>query len=242
MALIQSSGLKQTDSANLGLGVTYNASSNFTAGNTVIITLVHYGVAAGIRVTGITVSGTSATKDFEKSDGANLNHAEIWRATNVTGGSTAVVITANSQSGQYISCGFDEWDNITSTPVDQSGTAGPTSSASPSATTSSSTTQADEVSYALFIDQVGSNWTSSTAPAGYTESWEEPNGTTHEAGSAAYKVLTATGTETATFTAGASLTWMAVIGTYKLNTSPPPSAPVCFGSQFDICMTMGGWF
>lgn len=216
MAVVQSSGKRQSDAVNLASTVTYNAASNFTAGNTVIITLVHYGATAGTRVTGITVSGTSAVKDVEKSDAANLNHVEIWRASSVAGGNTQVIVTGGAQSGQYLTCGFEEWDNISASPFDQSGTGGETVSANPSATTAGATAQADEVAYAAFVDRVGSSWTSSTPPSGYTESWEEPDGTAHEAGSGAYKVLSAIATETATFTTGASITWHAVIATYKL--------------------------
>lgn len=213
MAVVQSSGLKQTD--NFATGPTYNAASNFTAGNTVIITLVHYGAGTVNRVTGITVSGTAAVKDIDVTDSGATNHAEIWRASNVAGGSTAVAITVNSGSGQYLSCGFEEWDDIASSPLDQTGTTGNTVSAAPSVTSASTTTQADEVVYALFLDYAGTNWTSATPPGSYTESWEEPNGTLHEAGSAAYRVISATGVQTATFATGASMSWIAAMATYK---------------------------
>lgn len=227
MAVVQSSGLKQTD--NFASGPTYNAASNFTAGNTVIITLVHYGAGTTNRVTGITVSGTAAVKDSEVSDSGNTNHCEIWRATNIAGGSTTVAITVTAGSGQYLSCGFEEWDNITtSSPLDQIGSTGNTTSSSPSVTSASATTQADEVVYAAFLDYVGTNWTSSTPPGSYTESWEEPNGTAHEAGSAAYRVVAATGSQTATFTTGSSMSWIAVMATYKLGsdtTAPTLTSP-----------------
>lgn len=227
MAVVQSSGLKQTD--NFATGPTYNAASNFTAGNTVIITLVHYGAGSTNRVTAISVSGTAAVKDSEVTDTGATNHAEIWRATNIAGGSTSVAITVDTGSGQYLSCGFEEWDNITtSSPLDQIGSTGNTTSSSPSVTSASNTTQADEVIYALFLDYAGTNWTSSTPPGSYTESWEEPNGTAHEAGSAAYRVVAATGSQAATFTTGASMSWVAVMATYKLGsdtTAPTLTSP-----------------
>jgi hypothetical protein len=214
MGLIQTSGKQQVDNSG-GTSTTFNAGTNFTAGNTVIISLVHYGGGGTSRITAITVSGTSAVKDAENSDAGTVNHVEIWRATNVAGGNTQVAITHPGSS--YITCSFEEWDNFTATPFDQSGTTGSTVSTAPSATTAGATAQADEVSYAAFVDGSGTNWTSSTPPTGYTETWEEFNGTAHEAGSGAYKVLSATTTETATFTTGASMTWLAVIATYKLS-------------------------
>ena len=214
MGLVQSSGKKFSDN-NTGTSATFNAASNFTAGNTVVITLAHFNSAANY-ITGITVSGTAATRSVQKISADTFNTAEIWIASNVTGGSSAVVVSFAS-GGRYITCGIDEWDNITtSTPLDQTGTGGPTGSAAPSVTSAGSTTQADEVVYAVFCDYAGTNWTSSTPPSGYTESWEEPDGTTREAGSGAYKVVAATGSQTATFATGSSMSWISAMATYKL--------------------------
>lgn len=234
MGVVQSSGKRQTDAVAAST-VTYNAASNFTAGNTVIITLVHF--HTGSRISGITVSGTAATRDVEKSNAGNNNHAEIWRATNIAGGNTQVQVTFPG-GNNYISLGFEEWDNIaTTSPLDQTGTGGPTSgSSAPSATTAGATSQADEVAYAVFCDYVGTNWTSSTPPAGYTEAWEEPNGAAHEAGSGAYKVLSATGTETATFTTGANMAWVCALATYKLAGSA--SGPVGLATETDTALAL----
>lgn len=216
MGLIQTSGKKLTDASGAGT-ITYNAAGNFTAGNTVIIALTHYG---STRISGITVSGTAAVKDAQNYDATGQNAQEIWRASNVAGGSSAVVITC--PAGSYVVCSFEEWDNITlSSPLDQTGTAGITTSTAPSFA-SGTTTQADEVVYAVYGDTgSGVNWTSSTPPAGYTETFDEPDGTAHEAGSAAYRVISATGAQTATFTTGASIPWMGCIATYKLNVGAP---------------------
>jgi len=211
MGLVQSSGKKQQDNMPSG-SVTFNAASNFTAGNTVIITVANF-TSAGI--TGITVSGTAAVLDATRTDAGGQNRTQIWRASNVAGGSSAVVISA--ATGNYITCGFDEWDDIVlSSPLDQTGSTGDTTSASPSATTSGATTQANELVYAVFTDYAGGSWTSATPPSGYTESWEEPDGSAHSGGSAAYRVISSTGVQTATFTTGASLGWISAIATYKL--------------------------
>ena len=215
MGIVQTSTKQVTD--NDTTTTTWNAASNFTAGNTVIVTLVHF-APGGSRITSLTVSGTTAVKDAEKTDGSTTNHAEIWRASNVAGGSTAVVMTSGAPSSNYYSGVIQERDDITASPLDQTGTGGPTSSSAPSVTSGGATTQADEVVYAVFCDPVGTNWTSSTPPSGYTELYEESDGTIHEAGSAAYIVVSSTGSQTATFATGASISWIAAMATYKLST------------------------
>lgn len=215
MGMIQSTGKFQSD--NVGAGtVTFNFPGNITAGNTVIVTLAVYNDQT-FRISALTASGTSGTRDVDKASADNANHAEIWRVTSAAGGSTAVAITLPS-GVNYLSGCAEEWDNIsTSSPLDQSGTGGPTAgSSAPSATAAGSTSQADTVSYAVFCDYAGTNWTSSTPPSGYTENFEEHDGTAHEAGAGAYKVLSATGTETATFTTGASMSWICSLAVYKL--------------------------
>lgn len=217
MALVQTSGKKQTD-ATSGT-VNYAFPGNVTAGNTVIIAMNHFSSVAA-EITGITVSGTTAVKDITKTDGTG-NYAQIWRATNCAGGSATIAVTF-SGAGNYISFSAEEWDNITTTsPLDQTGTGGPTSSAAPSVTSTGSTSQADEVVYAVFTDYVGTSWTSSTPPSGYTETYEETNGTVHEAGSAAYRVVAATGSQTATFATGSSVSWISAMATYKLTGGAP---------------------
>lgn len=215
MGLIQSSGKKQVDSTPTA-ATTFNAAANFTAGNTVIIDLVHFGPGSQ-RITAITVSGTSAVKDSEVTDlGASNNHSEVWRASNIAGGSSAVVITTGAAIGQYITCGFEERDDVGENPLDKIGSTTDTTSAAPSVTSAAATNTPDQIVYAGFCDSIGTNWTSATPPTGYTETWEEVDGTTHEAGSGAYKVETTAGSKTALFATGASMSWIAAMATYRI--------------------------
>ena len=211
MALVQTSGKKQSDA--ISGTVNYTFPGNVTAGNTVIIALSHFSSTAS-EISGITVSGTAAVKDISKTDGTG-NFAQVWRASNCAGGSATIAVTFVG-SGNFINFSAEEWDNISSSPLDQTGTGGATSSAAPSVTSAGATTQADEVVYAVFTDYVGTSWTSSTPPSGYTETYEETNGTAHEAGSAAYRVIASTGSQTATFATGSSMSWISAMATYKL--------------------------
>jgi hypothetical protein len=218
VAVVQSTGKLQRSSVTGAQTFTNAFAANTTPGNTAIVTIVHYGSGVpNTRITGVTVGGTAGVKDVEKLDSGNINAVEIWRVSNMASASRDVVITLPGASGQFVTAGVEEWDNITtSSPLDQTGTGGPTAgSTAPSVTSAGSTTQATEIVYAAFCDYVGSNWTSSTPPAGYTEAWEEPAGASVEAGSAAYQSISATGTQTATFTTGASMSWIAVMATYK---------------------------
>jgi hypothetical protein len=213
VGLVQSTGKKQSDS--LGSGTTnYTAAANFTAGNTGIFEAVHF-ASASSRISGVTIGGTAAVKDVDKSDGGVVNHAEIWRATNMAGATNVIAVTY-AGGNNYISFSCEERDDIfQQSPFDQSGTAGPTTSAAPSATAAGNTAQADELAVAVFCDTAGTNWTSATPPAGYTESFEEFDGTTHEAGAGAYGELSSIATPTATFATGASMTWIVALATYK---------------------------
>lgn len=211
MRLIQTSGKKQGDSVSSPF--TYNAAANFTPGNDVVIAVSHFATSSN-RITGITASGTAATKVVDVTDSTSgLNHFEIWIAKNVAGGSTAVQLTSTSGTNYY-SLSFEEWTGVSGSTEDTDGTTAQTTSSAPSATTAAGISAAGSLIYAGFTDYIGTSWTSSTPPSGYTETFEETDGTVHEAGSAAYKIRTTTGTETATFATGSSMSWIAAIAAF----------------------------
>jgi hypothetical protein len=218
VGVLQSSGKKQTDNfAGGASAVTYNAAANFTAGNAVRISLVHYnGGTGGVRITGITVSGTAAVKRSDKADVAGGNFSEEWLAVDIAGGSTAVVISTNAGAGQYITCGFEERDDIAETPLDQIGSTAQSTSAAPSVATAGAINTLDQLICATFTDYAGTNWTSSNPPTGYTQSWVESDGTLHEAGSGAWGIVNSSGTKTATFSTGASMSYIAALASYQI--------------------------
>jgi len=215
VAIVQSSGKKFADAVGSGTQ-NFTASSNFTAGNTGILTLVYYNNGTGGAVTGVTIGGTAAVKDASNQDAGPQNFVEIWRATNMAGGTNAFSVTISGGTGQYVTCGVDEHSGLSATPLDQSGTANGNSLA-PSATTGGATADASELLVAAYVDTTGTNVTSVTPPTSWTESWEEADGATREGGSGAYYYdSSGTGTKTVTFGVSASTTWEAVIATYKL--------------------------
>lgn len=217
MAVVQATGKLQVTNG-VSTTATFNAASNFTAGNDAIFTAVCF-PSSGI--TGVTIGGTAAVRDLKQTDGGN-NAVEIWRATNMTGGTGNVVVTFGGTSGNYMTGSVEEWDNLAASPLDQTGTAGPGLSTAPSVTAAGATTQADEVVYAVYLDYVGSNATSIAPPSTSTEVWEELDGSAQEAGSGAYRILSAIGTPTMTFSLGASVNWYAILATYKLSAGGGP--------------------
>lgn len=218
MGLIQTSGKKLTDGS--GTSITYNASANFQKGNSVVLKIAHYGPSGG-RISAITASGTAAVKQYERT-AATDNNYECWLAQNIAGGSSAVVLTV--PTGSYVVCSFEERDDIAQAGFNQSGTAGPTTSSAPTVSTTGPTLQATDLVYALFGDVVGTNWTSATPPTGWTETFEEPDGTAHEASAAAYRERAPAGTQTAVFGTGASMTWVAIIATFKMRLATASNA------------------
>lgn len=228
MGVIQTTGKLQRDSVSGAQTFTNAFPANATAGNTCVLVLTHFTSTASSFATGVTIGGTAATRDIRAVSADNANVLEVWRATSVTGGTRDVVVTLTATAGQFLTCSAEEWDNIsTSSPLDASGTGGPTTSSAPSASTSASTTQTPILLYGGFTDYAGTNWTSATPPSGWTETYEEFDGTAHEAGAGGYFVDSgATGTKTGTWATGASMSWVAGIVAYKLTATvaeQPPS-------------------
>ena len=221
MAVIQTTGKFQFTSVSGNQ--TANMGSNFTAGNGGVVEFVHYnGGTPGNRISGVTIGGTSATLAVRVVDAANQNTWECWyvpTSAGVAGGTTQIVLTLPAGTGQYITGSAEEWsdlDVLDTNGGNVTGT-GSGSSTAPSATTSVSTSQTPVILYGGFVDSAGTNWTSATPPASWTESWEEPSGSTQEAGAGGYFADSgATGTKTGTWATGSSMTWSAAIAAFRV--------------------------
>ena len=188
MRLLQTSGKLQTDGTG-GASQTYNFAASLTPGSTVVLSGVQWN-STSQKITAVSASGTSGTNDVRKTDvsGGTANNAETWSVPNVAGGSTAVVATVASTS--YLSMSAEEWRGfLVGSYIDRTGTTSDSTSAAPTVTASATPTDDYELVYASFVDYIGTNWTSATPPSGGVETFEEPNGTAHEAGSAAYKLI-----------------------------------------------------
>lgn len=126
-----------------------------------------------------------------------------------TSGTFTVTVTLNS-SINAMDVGAEEFTALT-LPVDVTQSATGTSTA-PATGTTAATAQADEVAVAVFTDN-GNNETQ-TQPSGYSTILSDPNGTTQMNGAGVFKVLSATGTQSATWTAS-NAGWAATIACLK---------------------------
>lgn len=224
MGLIQTTGKFQFSSVSGNQ--TANMGANFTAGNGGVVTFNHYnGGTPGNRITGVTIGGTAATLAVRVVDGANQNTWECWsvpKSTGVAGGTTQVVLTLPAGAGQFITGSAEEWDDNDTVDTGVTGTGFGTSTA-PSATTGISTSVTPVRLYGGFVDTVGTNWTSATAPASWTMTWDEVSGSTQEAGAGGYFTDSGgTGTKTGTWTTGASMTWSAAIVAFTIASGASP--------------------
>jgi len=219
-APLNTSNLLQVD-ATAG-PTTFNSTAigfSLTAGRDVIFTMGAYSTTA--HVSAVTIGGTAATRDVRVT--SNANNAEVWHAFNIAGSNTDVVVTYTGASDNYISGKIQEYASGTFSGVDTAcvNTATGTSAA-PAVTMATATAQASEIVIAAAAADTGSGSIGYTdATTGYTAIFTEQNGSAHANGASSYKEETGVVTESASWTTGASVNWMAAIVGYKLSATGP---------------------
>lgn len=224
---VQPSG-KQTLS-NIGTATTFHMPGNWTAGNTGAFLDAYFDNGTG-TMSAVSMGGTAATKSVGSGSHSQGN-LEVWEAKNVAGGVDTVVVTPGG-SGQFHSAAAIEFSGLLSSGATDSGSGPATAtgtSASPSVT-SNTLAQADSTVFAL-VTQLSGNNVSITAPGGWTEEFNEPDGVNQEAGEGAWKNVNATTAVTATWTLGSSNAWVAIIVAFKAAAGGGGVATVHPGSQ-----------
>ena len=212
--LVQGSGLLGANQGTSVSSITFNAASAFTVGNDVIVSIA---MQANNLISSVTIAGTTATKDSSR-ETDTFRAVYIFRVRVVNSGQTGVTVTLPAADTFSIALSIDEWSGFSNPAIDVTGNASPTGTTSPSVSSSGSTTQADEVVYAVAI--FNSDPGSTTFPSGYTTSFNDvPN--TYYWSAAAYKTVSATGTQTATWTTTNSINSRLALATYKI--APAPS-------------------
>jgi hypothetical protein len=209
ISVVQSSALKRVASDSTDFSE--NAASNFTAGNSVFITVSHY--AATATITGVTINGTAATKEVGLSNGDST--AELWRVFSVTGGGSGVTITYSGGADNALSFNILETTKVAL----DTGTQNSASSTgnTPAVSTAATTSVSETIVIAMVADATVTAPTFG-GPTGWTNLWGENDGTAWACGRAAYSIESTTGTKTATFTANNTPQWAAVIAAYKDDT------------------------
>lgn len=196
---------------------TVTAPGSFTAGNTGIVTFVHWsdaGAPGSMRITGVTIGGTAATKRIEQDTSDSDGHTEIWIATNMTGGTANIVFTYTGGGGNnYVSYGGLELSGMSATPNDLTGTLAETSTATPGITHG---TLAQSVEIIIItMHNYGADLSSVTPPTGYTSIFTELASTGHESGFSAYKITSSNAGGTPQFTLNAARPCSGVLATFK---------------------------
>jgi hypothetical protein len=198
-----------------GATSTYTPGVAFTAGNTILMAFTSY--APNGLATSMTVGGNAGTRDESNSFGTD-QHFEIWRVSNLPSAGDAVINW--SGGGNYVLRGILEVSGLeNSGVVDQNPSPAGGTGTSPSIT-SGTTTQADELVFAV-VQNVGSSDVTFTQPGSYTSVANNGNWTTDASGAIAYRIISATGAQTATWTSSGSINWAAGMVTYKASASVP---------------------
>jgi hypothetical protein len=198
--------------ADQGASSSYTPSSAFTAGNTILVVFSSYSLTG--LPTSVTVNGSACTQDKSWLNGTSHEGLAIWRLSNIAASGNVVVnwSGAGSPDGNYILRGILEVSGLDPSPVDQAPTATTGTSTSASITSGTTTVASELVLAAMAI--VGSDATL-TQPSGYTSIANIGTWSTDAAGAFAYKIVSSTGAQTATWGLSPSGTWGAILVTYK---------------------------
>ena len=218
-----------------GINASYTPTTPFTAGNTIFVIASDFSNTG--QPTSATVNGNAMTNDASIDVGPFAGHLNIWRLTNLASSGNVVVNWSGDGSpvGNYILRGILEVSGLDATPIDQEPTPTGANNTSPTIT-SGTTTQADELVIAAFaIGDASGGDPTITNPGTYTEVFRNGAWSTEAAGGCVYKIVSATGAQTATWTLSVSSTWEAVMLTYKASGGAQAAAPqlnnLFFGSM-----------
>jgi hypothetical protein len=198
---------------------------NVTGGSSFTISVPAAGVAAGDSILVKVNSGASTVTSVTDAAGniyvqdAHIENgvstaASLWRAAGVAALTSGQLITVHLAAAANAAGEASEWQGfLTPTPVDRTQTS-TGASLTPTTGTTATTTQATEVAIAVLAFL---RFTLTGNPAGYTAltSALGGSGTTQQTLAAAYLLLSATGTQSASWTSGNSGTYAALIVTYK---------------------------
>lgn len=199
----------------LGTGDTYTVAPEdaFTPGNYCVFTSTNY-LDSGIngRVKTVHFGGTLAVKSVEHSDAAFSDC--IWGGE-VGSDGTGCVVTLEGVALQFSAGAIMERSDVdTSDPLDATNTA--TGNSTAPTVGVASIEQPRELIVAVIGGQNGENDTL-TVPADYVELYVQSDGVNLVPGAAAYKIVSATGAQTAAFSRVDAHDWQAVMATFKLN-------------------------
>lgn len=214
VSVVQNSGKKQGNNVASASG---SFASLPAAGNCVMvpISINHDPSHANTSVTDN--QSNTYTKQAQMLD--NKNQADLFADFSIgsPSGTFTVTVSPAFTSNNYITFVLLEISGLQTTSVlDQTATA---NIASPATSTTvgptGTTAQADELVVAVLSTETGDTNLNLTVPSGYTEIATEQNGNSLAGHQSAYKIVTATGTQSATWTHDGTANTGSLIATFK---------------------------
>lgn len=207
-----------------------SAALTTTVGNRLVVTVSTWHVF-GCTHTVSDNKGNSWANDVTGSTSAGPGRATIASCNLVTAGSghTITVTSSQSDSGTYFEGNCSEFSGIaSSSAVDKTATDPGAASDTSATPTTATTTQADElVVCALHINGNSTNCHITDPPSGYTTIGVQQDNTTTCGYQSGYKVVSATGAQSASWTFDSSNSGdNGMIATYFASAPSVPSLPI----------------
>lgn len=228
--------VKTSNEGRTGSGTTFTISFGTlpAAGSAIVVKVFGWHLTTPQNFSGVADNqgvGNSYTRDIQTTPPAGgTSVAAIFRCPLIgaTGGTFTLTVTMTTGSGAGYAYEVTGLDNPTVT--DQSTTtSSATADTSASSGTTAATAQADDIAFAIVANEGNGsvvstpNATGSNPATGWTSNSESDN-STYQAGSSAWRVLTATGAINHTWTLSTSNTDTAGVIVYKSAAAAAPTA------------------
>lgn len=195
----------------LSPGFTGNVTFTPAAGSTVIVAASCYNTS-GTAVLTVTDNSGSNTWTTHENRQQNVNSVHLASAPNVAAASTQFTVTISGSSGdRYLSAVVMEFSGLLASSFDVS-----TGNVGASTSASSGTTAAKAQAHALVVSVLGMGGDNAALMnTGFTSAYVRNNSATYEPIAVGYKVVNASGTESASLTLGVTEDWAMAIGVWK---------------------------
>lgn len=209
MPVVQSRSVQGVNTTSVALAF----SSNVVAGNAIIVCCGLFGTV-GFTAGGCADGVNTYTRDVSNFDGAHSIGSAIYSAPNAVGGATTVTVSGLA-AGSFPSIAIYEVSGLLSSGIFDQSASNSGSSATHSTGTTPTTTQANEIAFA--VDTHGGGTSTPTVSNGFTLGQVQTNSSNQPLGTA-WKILSATGVQTTSFT-WQSAQFDACIACYKATTT-----------------------
>lgn len=195
-----------------------------TAGNLIVVTVFGWRTpgAGGFRMASNAVTdnkGNTYTQAVQSAlDPTNSNvSTSIFYAYNITSSATFTITVDPTGVGNYFSWAASEVSGATTgDPLDKTTSNTGTNATAPSTGSTTATSQANEIVFAVHVNDVTqTSITVDTFSPVFTELMENLDAANHIPGESDYRVISASGTQSCSWTLASASPWSASIATFK---------------------------